>query len=253
MTDQEQTSSQTETTNSENQTSSESPEQVSDTSTTESKETVDLAAEEGGEQTAETKEGEDTRTEEERAADEARAALFGAPAEGESYTIEGLPEGMEIDTEALEAITPVFRELNLSSAGASKLAAIYAEKVLPAVAERSHAAIEQQIVATRATWEDDARNAVKTNGAELKNKAGEALAFDGKDLNAVRSTAAKALDRLAPAGFREFLQETGLSVHPAMMAFAYQAGKLIAEDTELEVTETGRGKAATRTEKYYGR
>lgn len=255
--DQDQTNTN-ETGNSGTETNSENREQGSDTSTTGTgtQERIDLASDDT--------QTEDTRTPEQIAADEAaeteRATLFGAPAEGEDYTIEGLPEGMEIDKEALDAVTPAFRELGLSSKGASKVAAVYAEKVLPKVMERATQSIETQVLAQRATWEGEALAAVKANGSDLKNKAGEVLSFDAKDISAVRATAAKALDKLAPPEFREFLQDTGLSVHPFMVAFAYQAGKLLAEDTEIEQTETGRQRKPAQgtrksgglsTEKFY--
>lgn len=182
---------------------------------------------------------EDTRTDEEKAAEAERAELFGAPADDEGYTIEGLPEGMEIDKEALDAVTPAFRELGLSSKGASKVAQVYAEKVLPQVMEGAVKKIEADVVAQRSTWEGEALAAVQNNGQDLKNKAGEPLSFDAKDIKVVRQTAAKALDHLAPEGFREFLDQTGLSVHPAMVAFAYQAGRLLAEDRDIETTDRG--------------
>jgi hypothetical protein len=222
----------------------------SDTSITDQKPGVDLAADEGA-----SAEAEDTRTDEEKAADEAKQAehdaLFGAPAEDAEYQIEGLPEGMEIDKDALAAVTPAFRELGLSDKGASKVAAVYAEKVLPQVMENATKAIETQVIAQRTAWESESEAAIKANGAELKNKAGEALAFDAKPKEAVMQTAAKALDRLAPVGFRDFLKDTGLSQHPAMVAFAYQAGKLLAEDTDLEPIDRGSGQK-TSVQKFYG-
>lgn len=252
--DQEQTTQNAEETSSEGSTTASSEqEQGSSTSTTET-EKIDLAADD--DQT------EDTRTDEEKAADAARAEFFGAPADGETYAIEGLPEGMEIDKDALEAVTPAFRELGLSSKGASKVAQVYAEKVLPGVMEGAVKRIESEVIAQRATWEGDAIAAVKSNGQDLKNKAGEALSFDAKDMKSVRQIAAKALDHLAPEGFREFLESTGLSVHPSMIAFAYQAGKSIAEDREIETTETGDKKGPSKgtrqtggmsTSKFYGR
>lgn len=246
--DQEQTTPTTETPSSEGTNSSETQDQTSNTSTTDPSR-IDLGEDDaGGDQT---QQAEDTRTDEEKAADAARAELFGAPAEDAPYEIEGLPEGMEIDKAALDAVTPVARELGLSSKGLSKIAQAYAEKVLPGVSERTTAAIEQSVIAQRKAWEDDALAAVKANGSDLKNKAGEVLSFDAKDVGAVRATAAKALDQLAPAGFREWLQETGLSVNPMMLAFAYQAGRRIAEDTEIETTERGDKRGKSRVEKYY--
>ena len=229
------TESSTETTPVEQTDTSSTTSTTAETTEATADETVDLAADDT---TDTTETVEDTRTDEEKAADEARAELFGAPAEGEEYTIEGLPEGMTIDQEALADVTPVARELNLSSQGLSKIAGVYAEKVLPRVAQQVTTGIEQDIIAQRKTWEDEARDVVKSNGQELKNAAGETLSFDAKPLEEVRRVAAKALDRIAPQGFREWLKETGLSVHPQMVAFTYQAGKLLAEDTDLERADT---------------
>jgi hypothetical protein len=247
MTEQEQTTSTNETESSDT-TASETQEQGSSTSTTDQSQPdkVDLADDKPAATT------EEAKTPEQIAAEAAHAELFGAPAEGEAYAIEGLPEGMEIDKDALEAVTPTFRELGLSAKGASKVAQVYAEKVLPQVMEQATKGIEAQVIATRASWEADAVAAVKANGAELKNKSGEVLSFDAKNIEAVRSVAAKALDRLAPDGFREFLAETGLSVHPAMVAFAYQAGKLIAEDASLETTDTGTKRSGPAPSKSGG-
>jgi hypothetical protein len=268
--DTEQTTETTTTETTGTETPSENPAEGSSTSTTtettgtETSEGIDLAADTAATET--TKETEDTRTDEEKAADEAAKAahdeLFGAPAEDAEYEIEGLPEGMTIDKEALDAVAPTFRELGLSNKGASKVAGIYAEKVLPHVEKQVMTGIEQNIITQRKEWEDAAVDAVKTNGAELKNAAGEALTFDGLPMEKVRAVAAKALDQIAPQGFREWLKETGLSVHPQMVAFAYQAGKRLAEDTEIEAHDNPGSKPDERRarragglhpEKFYNR
>lgn len=222
----------------------------SSSSTTETSQPgVDLAG--GVEQTDEVDGQEtETRTPEQIAADDARAELFGAPEGEAAYEISDLPEGMEIDKEALDAVTPAFKELGLSSKGASLIAKTYAETVLPQVMQRATSAIEQQVVAQRAAWEQDAEQAIKSNGADLKNAAGETLSFDANSKDAVLKTAAKALDRLAPAGFREWLKETGLSQHPMMVSFAYNSGKAIAEETNIEPVDGG-SKPKSRVEKYY--
>lgn len=189
-------------------------------------------------------------------ADAARAELYGAPAEGEDYAVE-LPEGAPIDKEALDAIAPTLRELNLSNAGANKLLSTYAETVLPRVATQVTSQIEAQVLDQRKAWETEARQAIigkdeKGEPVVLKNDAGDELGFDGKNVEAVRRDAARALDRIAPAGFRDFLKETGLSQHPAMVAFAYQAGKLLAEDSDVSGGVGGAPKEKSRVEKYYG-
>jgi hypothetical protein len=240
---------------------------ASDTSTTDqpaADESIDLAADAkddaAADGTGDKTDGDtDEQSDEDKAkteADAARAELYGAPAEGEDYTVE-LPEGTEIDKEALAAITPALRELNLSNVGASKLLSTYAETVLPRVATQVTSQIEAQVLDQRKAWETEARQAIagkdeKGEPIVLKNDAGDELGFDGKNVEAVRRDAARALDRIAPAGFRDFLKETGLSQHPAMVAFAYQAGKLLAEDSDVSGSGGGAPKEKSRVEKYYG-
>jgi hypothetical protein len=243
-------------TNSEGTTPNPAPE-TSDTSTTPNPNPKPEAEAEGGddevidlgtgkkpeaEVEAEGGDEEDTRTDEERAADEARAELHGAPPEDEPYKVEGLPEGMAIDAAAVEAITPLARQLDLSQKGFSALAQTYATEVLPGVTKQIVDGINNDVLETRKGWETDAREMIAGKGEKLQNLAGEPISFDGRALPEVQKIAAKALDRLAPAGFREWLDETGLGVHPNMIAFAYNAGKTIAEDREVETSETGRAK-----------
>lgn len=169
-------------------------------------------------------------------------ALFGAPADDAAYEISGLPEGMSVDTEALEAFTPLARELNLSNEGMSKLAGVYAEKILPhvvqTVEQRVNEATQTAIKDQRTAWEGEARALVagngKVDGNQLKTGTGDEISFDGNDIKKVMTVSAKAIDRVMPAGFREFLDETGLGQHPAMIAGMYAVGKLVSEDTTME-------------------
>ena len=158
---------------------------------------------------------------EEQAAADAHAALFGVP-EGD-YVPAGLPEGTVIDKAALDAVTPVARELGLSNEGFSKLAGVYAEKVLPQVTEAVTSQIMAQSAATTAGWATETTEAVKTDPA-----------FGGKQLSEVQAVAAKALDRFGGTEFRQYLADTGLGNHPAMMKAMFLAGSAIAEDTTFE-------------------
>lgn len=165
-------------------------------------------------------------------------AFIGAP-EGD-YELVGLPEGTEIDKDALAAVTPVAKEIGLSNEGLSKIAAVYAEKVLPHVADQLNDTLQRDIAATHAQWANEAVELVKTDEV-----------FGGKQLSEVQQVSAKAIDRFAGPEFRTFLEETGLGNHPAMLKFAFLAGSAISEDTTFE-----RGgpaaKPKSRTEKYYG-
>lgn len=242
---EDQGTSQTETENSEATTQT-SEENKSDTSTTKgSEEDKGINLGEGGDEGGDEPE-KDTRTDEQKAADQAaedeRAKLFGAPEGDTAYEITGLPKGMEIDAAALEAVTPVFRELNLSNEGASKVAAIYAEKVLPGVSQQIVDGINADVVAKRKAWEGEARDAIAGKGEPLKTQSGEVINFGGHSLADVQKMAAKGLDKFAPAGFRKWLDETGLGVHPQMIALAYNIGKDVAEDRSIEASDTNTGK-----------
>lgn len=197
------------------------------------------AEEKGEEKPAESKGEEkpaEEKGEEEKPAE--NAELFGAP-EGE-YEIEGLPEDMEVDKAALEAMTPVAKQLGLSNKGMSVLAQTYAEKILPQVTERLNEGLERDIAAQHKAWADETNKLVQ-----------EDEVFAGKKLSEVQQVSAKALDRFAGPEFREFLDQTGLGNHPALVKFSFLAGSAISEDTTFE-----RGNAVpspkSRVEKYYG-
>lgn len=197
----------------------------------------------------------DTRTDEQKAADAAaeaaRAELFGAPAADAAYTIEGLPEGTTIDKATLDAITPLARELNLSNQGMSKLAGLYAEKVLPGVAKQVIDGVNADVAATQKAWVAEATALVSGATLEDGTKVAADAAFAGKSMREVQQVAAKAIDRFGGTAFREFCEQTGMGNHPAMLKFAFLAGSAISEDTGLE---RGGGQPAitkTREEKYY--
>lgn len=243
---------------------------ASDTSTTDqtaADESIDLAADakddaaadaDGADDAGDDGDDDDEQSDEDKAkaaAEAERAEFYGAPAEGEEYDIK-LPDDAPVDAEALKAIAPALRKLNLSNAGATELLTNYAEHALPIVAKQVTSQIEAQVLDQRKAWETEARQAIigkdeKGEPIVLKNDVGDELGFDGKSVEAVRRDAARALDRIAPAGFRDFLKETGLSQHPAMVAFAYQAGKLLAEDNNVSGSGGGAPKEKSRVEKYY--
>lgn len=250
-----QTATTTEQTSAETTDASNSSTMAAETSTADD-DNVDLSKAADDKDDVDNIEGTDTDTDTDKGGDV--DDNFGAPEEGAAYEITGLPEGMEIDKAALDAITPIARELNLSNAGLSKIAQVYAEKVLPSVGQASLDDLQNQITEQRTAWETEARAAVAGKDAEgkdivLKNVKGETLAFDGKPMKDVQRVAAKALDRFAPEGFRQFLEDTGLGVHPQMIAFAYQAGKRISEETNFEASGGGdANREKSRAEKFYG-
>lgn len=217
------------------------------TTTTETTETekIDLGKDSGSETETKTTE---TKTEE-------TDARYGAP-EGDAEYELALPEGIELDKDALAMVAPELKELNLSNDAASKLVSTFAEKVLPHYEELFTKNLEASIVAQKTTWEGAARDLISGKGEDgaplvAKNKLGEELSFDGKNMGEVQKVAARALDRIAPAGFREFLEQTGMGVHPQFIVAMYQAGKLLAEDGDFE-TSTATATPKSRETLYYG-
>ncbi len=192
----------------------------------------------GGAEEKPAEEKPDTRTDEEKAAEETRATLFGVP-EGE-YKVDGLPEGTVIDDKAMAAVTPLAKELGLSNEGFSKLANVYASEVLPGVVEKYNDDLQREVAAQHAAWGQETVELIKTDPV-----------FKGNQLKDVQQVAAKTLDRFGGDKFRSFLDETGLGNHPDMVRFAYLAGTAISEDTTFE-----RGGAVSqpksRVDKYYG-
>lgn len=184
-------------------------------------------------------------------------ALLGAP-EGD-YEISGLPEGVTVDTAALAALAPVAKEIGLSNEGMSRLAQVYTSDILPHVAQQMQADVEAQHVAIRKDWDAETRLHVAGGKDKdgntiaplaIKDKDGNDVpAFDGKTLPEVQKVAARALDQLGGEGLRTFLDETGMGNHPALVLFAYRAGKAIKEDS-FERGGTS-GKPASREELYY--
>ena len=183
----------------------------------------------------------------------ANAALFGAPADDAGYKLTGLPDGVTVDAEALAAVTPLARELNLSNEGLSKLAGVYTESVLPGVVKQMESDLQAQATQLRKDWSTDARASI-TGGT---NAAGERVDADpvyaGRSLTEVQQVSAKALDRFGGDGFRDFLDAHGLGNHPQMVRFAFAAGAAVSEDTNFERGAGVPSAPLTREEKYYGK
>lgn len=126
-------------------------------------------------------------------------------------------EGLELDTAAIEAAEPVFKELNLSNDQANKLmpvAAEFRDKVTAATLQQ----LADQGAAQKAEW---------LNATKADPKIG------GGKLDETLHLAAKALDHLGHAegsDFRKLLTETGFGNHPEMVRMMRAVGEMISED-----------------------
>lgn len=144
----------------------------------------------------------------------------GAPETYEDFT---MPEGIEIDKEMLDGFTPIAKELGLSQQNAQKLVSLYGDRIA-AIAQRAQTEQAEAMAAERAAWVEQLKADPDIGGAKFNQSVGLAI---------------KALDRFAGNEFRQLLDETGLSSHPAMVRAFYKIGKAMAEDE----IQSGQGKA----------
>lgn len=130
-------------------------------------------------------------------------------------------EGIELDATAIEAATPVFKELNLSNEQAGKLMPVAAQ-FRDQVATQTRDATLQELV--------DGHSKQKADWAAAAKADPE---IGGGNLDQTLHLAGKALDHFGhPEGsdFRKLLTETGFGNHPDMVRIMRGVGELISED-----------------------
>ncbi len=130
------------------------------------------------------------------------------------------PEGLTLDAQAIEAATPMFRELGLSNDAANKLMPVAAQ-FAQGITEKINQQIISQVQTERKAWLDSARADPEIGGAHW---------------NRTIATAASALDSLGLARgspFRVLLDESGLGNHPEMIRAFAKVGQAIGEDNDF--------------------
>jgi hypothetical protein len=128
----------------------------------------------------------------------------------DTYTFTA-PEGKTLDTAAVEAATPIFKELGLTQPQADKLFELYG-KLTDGNSSRQLEAVN--------TMREEWRNAVKSD-AEIGGK-----------LDAVKAEIGKSLD-LLPSGLRDEFKAamdlTGAGDHPAFVKAFYKLSQMVNE------------------------
>ena len=128
----------------------------------------------------------------------------------ETYADFTMPEGMELDANALELAAPMFKELNLDQAGAQKAVDIYA-KLVQAGTQRQADEFDQ----TLKDWQKSAKDDSEYGG-------------DGFDENI--KIAQAGLNAYVTPELKKVLFETGLETHPEMIRFMFKVGQTLKED-----------------------
>lgn len=120
-----------------------------------------------------------------------------------------MPEGMEVNSDLAEGISPLFRELELTQAQADKFISVYAD-----VMQKQHDAAAEAFAGQLEEW-----------ASELK--ADKDLGGDQFEPN--MAVARSAVEQFGSPELAEFLDSTGAGSHPAVVKFCYEIGKHLAE------------------------
>lgn len=144
------------------------------------------------------------------AASPAAEAEEGAETPPSSYEPFALPEGVTIDTAALEVAQSLFAEARLSQPQAQKFVDLYTAK-MNELTQRQVAAAEDR----QAAWV-----------AEVKNDP----ELGGRRFEAARAAAQKALARFGTPELRQTLNDLWVGNNPQLFRFFVRVGRAMAED-----------------------
>ena len=143
---------------------------------------------------------------------EPKPAAAGAP---ESYTDFSAPEGATLDKSAVDAATPIFKELGLTQDQAQKLVDLY-----PTLTENIVKANNDAYTAMREGWVSEIK-ADKEIGGKLDHVAAEIGKLKQRLPEPMRDA------------FNEAVNLTGAGDHPAVVKALYEFAKLINEGSHV--------------------
>lgn len=177
-------------------------------STNEAVEETTLLGQQQAEEKKTVEEGQEESQKEESAEGKEESTESSIP---ETYEF-NLPEGMELDQEALGKFTPIFKELELTQEKAQKLVDVYVPYANE-LAQKQHDAGVQAFNEMKENWKAETKKAY------------------GNDLQKSMATASKAIDKFGGKELRQILEDSGYGNHKAMVDFFVNVGKKISEDS----------------------
>lgn len=128
----------------------------------------------------------------------------------ETYADFDLPEGVTVDTSALEKASPLFKELGLSQEQAQKVVSFYADQIQ--AGEQGRIDAYNQLM-------DDWRTQSMTDKE-----------FGGDKFEENVGVARQAIDKFGTPELKQLLSEHGVGNHPEVIRFMVKVGKLTQED-----------------------
>lgn len=140
----------------------------------------------------------------------------------EAYTDFTLPEGVELDGQALEKATPVFKELGLTQEQAQRLVDLQAEMVQEGVQKQT-----EQFSQLIEGWQKDA-------AADKE--------FGGEDFNKNVGIAQQAIAAFGTPELKQLMEDHGVGNHPEMIRFMWKVGLKIKQDVPGNHGSASEGK-----------
>lgn len=153
----------------------------------------------------------------------------------EKYEVKA-PEGMQLDTDLLEAVSPMLKEKGFTQEEAQKLVDVYAARVQQA-SQKQHDAAMKGFDDQVAAWGKETKEMLGPDSDKKMVPVFKSIkAFAGPDAGA----------------FRQLMNDTGLGNHPLMVKFLINAGKAISQDSFVDGGQpaTDSSESAAR-ERFY--
>lgn len=176
--------------------------------------------------------GEEGKEESKEEGKEVKKEIADVP---EKYEIKA-PEGMKVDQNLLDALSPVFKEIGISNAQAQKLADAYAP-VIKQASEAQHKQAMEAFDKQIEDWGKETKAMLGADGSKALAPAARFITqFAGKDAPAVK----------------QLLNDTGLGNHPLIVKMLIAAGKSISQDSFVEGgSPAGEGGQDASIKKFY--
>jgi len=156
------------------------------------------------------------------------AEPVGAPEEYADFTV---PEGVALNTEAVDELKTFAKEKNLSQEETQKLVDLGAKTV-----QKVEAGYREHVAKAQAEWAE----ASKTDKE-----------FGGDNLAENIAVAKKALDTFGSPELSQMLKESGLGNHPEVIRAFYRMGKAVSEDRLVPGGKKPEGAGKTAADTFY--
>lgn len=134
----------------------------------------------------------------------------------ETYAMPKLPEGIAVNQELLDGLTPMLKEAGITQAKFNKLIPVYAE----IIGKQTQAALKAQ--------EENSMKVFNQIKSEWKAETDKVL---GAEPAKETAFAGKFLNKYGSKELRQALNETGMGNHPELVKAFIAAGRAISEDT----------------------